>query len=261
MVAPNQQQNAVTRRLELLYDQWDAFVEQADARLLRWLVDRDEARVVATLVALENHEEGGRLPHLFVELDAPFSSGQGYGFALTEAFCELFERGKEQMVEADIDAGWFPPAVQAGESGLATLLRCCRSFQQHYAELAEVVVLVLQPSQVGDHGQWAAWLRAAAEQTPWPELRYLVCDTVTEPLLDGVHGGGSHAVASVPADLDMAGAIKELSDEAGGLDQPHGQFRTHHVGMITALDKGDVDGAAARATWPRRWRRGRGGRT
>lgn len=50
----------IADRLALLYEQWDTFATDRDARVLRWLIRDDERRMLEALLALEDDEAGQR---------------------------------------------------------------------------------------------------------------------------------------------------------------------------------------------------------
>ena len=51
-----QNQNPIEKRLDRITDHWKAFIENPEARLLRWCVDREEMRMIDIFVAIEQDD-------------------------------------------------------------------------------------------------------------------------------------------------------------------------------------------------------------
>jgi uncharacterized protein involved in type VI secretion and phage assembly len=76
--------NAIERRLCVLIALWNEFAENPEARMLRWLVDQEEARMID--VFLEGQDEaGGDVPHLLIRFDEPFEDATTQRFSLVQS--------------------------------------------------------------------------------------------------------------------------------------------------------------------------------
>lgn len=224
--------NPIERRLALVHDSWVEFAELPDARVLCWLITPDEVRMVETFVALENDENGGSLPELFVQLISPFDSPTGHGFALCGEFSKIAERLYEGLESAETPQ-WKPPQFAPGEDDVALFIKTCASFHQHYA-LHGHFVAVLQPLGVADVAQYQLWLQRFVVQAP-PHVRVVVLDNAQAAAMTPfVHAEPIRVVAK-PLALDMPAARLEISEQAGNLDTPGGQFRHLFVKMSNAL--------------------------
>ncbi|HEX5751557.1 MAG TPA: hypothetical protein VFZ09_35370 [Archangium sp.] len=230
--------NAVERRLELLHDQWTEFAQQPEARLLRWVVEPDEVRMVEAFVRKEEDERTGECPDLFMRFDEPFEDAERYGHSLREAMVKRLEESRAGLEKEG--AVWQCPPVVERDTGLESFLRACGSLRHHYEGVCEHLVAVLVPARVEEANAWRKWLGGAVQQLQGPHVRLVVLDDARtrelEPLAKDLPG----KIVTVAARLDMARAMEELSQEAGHLDTPGGRFRDLLVRMSTAATKGDV---------------------
>jgi hypothetical protein len=267
--------NAIERRLDELADQWNDFVEDPAARLLRWVVRDDEYRVLEAFVQCEQDEAAGRLPDLFLRFDEPFQDVDRYGAILREALVAGYEAAREEAAEEvdgatrpDGDAGgsdgddraardgrataptdglaltWRPPEPGGGHS-LLDFVEACAALHAHHADRVEKVALVLTPETVSDAGEWSRWLHAFAERLPEP-VRAAVVDPADAPELAGLAEALPERVRTVVAELDMPAAVAELS-RSGGTATPDGRFRTLFAALGQALSAGDLEGARSHA--------------
>jgi hypothetical protein len=238
--------NPITERLERLYDQYIDFVDDDDARLLRWVITSDEARMIETFVAVEN-SEGGELPDLFVRLVVPFDQPRLFALELRGALLEQYHDARTKLGLPD----WTPPPASGTDDAIPSLVQTCKSLLEHAREdprlAIEHLVLVLLPPSVSDAAEWSVWLRRAAHAIDTPEIRLVVLDLQQTAVLQPLAEAEPTVVHTEVAALDMPGAYLEVSARAGGLDKPHGAFRHGYVQLVNAIAAGDLDGAKTRA--------------
>lgn len=232
--------NAVEKRLDLLHDQWTEFAQLPGARLLRWVVEPDEVRMVEAFLRKEEDERLGECPDLFLRLDTPFEEPARYGHVLREALVGL-EMESHEGLEAEGLSEWCCPPVNEGATGEEAFLAACESLWLHYERLCEHLVLVLLPERGADARAWSEWLLRTVRKARVPHVRLVVLDDARTLALESLAELLPERVVTIPARLDMARALEELSREAGHLDTPGGQFRELFVRMGTAATKGDVD--------------------
>jgi tetratricopeptide (TPR) repeat protein len=240
MAAPN----AIEQRLALLSDQWNEFATNEDARVLRWLVQDDELRVIEAFVASEQDERAGDTPDLFLRFTDAFTDVDGYGASLLASLLAEYEAAQPDLAESGIDATWSPPDA-AGRHSLIVFLDACISVQRHYADSMERLALVLTPDTVSSDHEFARWLWAIAERLP-ADVRIAVLDSVSSPVLETLATTLPGRVVTTEAALDMPAAIASLA-RSGGTRGPDGQFRVVFTKMTQTLAKPDVDGAAVHA--------------
>lgn len=232
--------NAIEQRLALLREHWSTFVEDEKARLLRWTVLPDEVSMLQTFIEVEAGE-GGELPDLFLSVDTPFETSEKYGGALLSTLAAQYEESREFLEGADIDAGWRCPAA-AGEPGHIAFAKACESFRSHYRELASTLAVILQPEQISDVMDWQRWLLALLQSGLPPEVRVVVLDSVEQPQLEELCRAAPSLTMTIPAALNMPGAMDDLITKAGG-DGPDVHFRRHLSALGNAAGKKDLDTA------------------
>jgi len=126
-------------------------------------------------------------------------------------------------------------------------LEACESFISHY-KLPELMALVLTPSEMepAAFGQWLdVVIRTGLPKAP--KLRLVVLDDKGAPSLGELAEALPKQVVVVPAELDMAAAREEISQAAGNLDTPGGQYRDAFVKLTNALGKQDMGAAETQA--------------
>lgn len=245
----SKKQNPIARRLDLVHNSWVEFAELPDARVLSWLVMPDEVRVVEAFIAVASDERGGTLPDLFVQLGAPFDAAHGYGFALCGELSQVAKRLHAGLGDPN-KPEWAPPQANRGEDDVSLWLRTCASFSQHH-QLHGHFVSVLQPASISELAAFQIWLQRFAAAAA-KNLRVIVFDHAKAPGLTPLVQAEPIRVVAKPLDLNMAAARLEISENAGSLDTPGGQYRHLFVKLTNALGEAKLPealglGAAALA--------------
>ncbi len=236
------EKNPIERRLERLTEQWEEFTADADARLLRWLVARDELSMIDLFVRLQD-EEASEIPDLFLRFEEPFPYSAGgpitYGRRLAELLEKQVDESRPELEEDQTAADWKAPEPRADTNDVALLRRVCESFQAHYSELVEHLVLVLVPSEITDLETWQRWLLYFLRcELPEP-VRVMVIDLAEAPQLEWLCGNEPERIRTVEPELDMANAPQEVAEEAGG-EGPGVDFRHHLLALNKAAGQGDL---------------------
>jgi hypothetical protein len=232
--------NPIERRVDRVSDQWVEFAEAPNPRLLCWLAKADERPMVDAFIGVESDEQAGTLPDLFLRLRAPFMPAPPYGVLLRGELCDQ-ARALEDGAERPASARWAAPEHDRRESDVAFLVRTCVAFAQHF-ELPGHLALLLEPEAVSDPGAFLVWLQQAIGFAP-ANVRLIVVDDAEAPALSALVKAEPVRIVARPLDLDMAAARLQLSQEAGGLDTPGGQFRHLFVKLTNALGANDIQGA------------------
>lgn len=236
----------IVERLEQVASEWADFAQRPDARVLCWLLEPDEHAMIDAFVAMEDEPAASHTQDLFVPLKATFSPGR-YGAALLAEFTEraaALHRGLEDPQRA----AWQPPRATSGAPDPLPFLQACQSFIEHY-QLPGLLALVLDPQEIADVPAFRAWLDLVA-RTALPKLaklRLVVRDDVRSPVLAPLVEAQPERVVAIPAELDMAAARLQISEDAGNLDKPGGQYRHAFVRMGNALGKKDLAAADEQA--------------
>lgn len=234
--------NPVTERLERLYAQWTDFTLEPEARVLRWLVRDDEARMIETFIGIESNE-GGRLPVLFPRLCVPFERSHTYAFALRNRLLDDIEA---EAKDAPILRGFIPPPPRSEDEGLVGLVALAEALIVHVrarGTTLEHLALTILPPPLGDGPDWARFVARLAVRLSKSEVRAIVVDRIEDPVLQPAIEMAPVAIWSVPANLDMPTAVREVSARAGKLDEPAGKFRHAYTAMLDAIGKHDMTAA------------------
>jgi hypothetical protein len=231
--------NAVERRLDVLHDQWTEFAQLPEARLLRWVVEPDEVRMVEAFLRKEEDERLGECPDLFLRLEEPFDESARYGHALRAALVRLEEESRAGLEQEGLP-GWHCPEVKGGMADEEVFLSACESLWLHVEHLCEHLVLVLMPTRGVDALAWREWLRRTVLKANAAHVRLVVLEDARTLALEPLAEWFPERVVTIPARLEMGRALEELSREAGHVDTPGGRFRELFVRMGNAATRGDV---------------------
>jgi len=233
--------NPVARRLEQLYGQWETFMDDTEARLLRWIVQPHEFRGVEAFFAAEDDERAGQLPVAFVRLEDPFEDPLAYGATLRQRLLDAIELAKPGDPAL---ASFVPPKVTG--HGIRDLMSLAGALCKAEGEDLPTLALVLIPAAVGNRDGWNTWLDAALTDIP-PPVRLVVFDYPGSQALAPLMQAQPTRVHSAEIELDLTGAAVEISDEAGNLETPAGQFRHAFLQLLQAVAKKDLPRAQAQA--------------
>ncbi len=239
-----ERRNAIARRLDRLNDQWNEFASNDGARLLRWLARDDELRVIEAFIQTEQDDRAGEIPDLFLTFVEPFHDVVSYGQTLRDSLVTQYADAKAELRAAGIPDTWSPPSPD-GRHSLTAFIEACISLRGTYDDVIEKLAVVLTPERVSDKGEWQRWLSALVGRLP-AEIRVAVVDSVDAPALATLAEQHPGRVVTTVADLDMTGAIAELS-RTGGVAKPDGRFRVQFTALSQALEKGDLAAARTRA--------------
>ena len=225
----------------MLSDQWASFREQPRARLLCWQLRAAERSLFDAFIELESDERTAEHATLFVTLDTPFVAGSSHGRSLSATFERGTAQGEGELSAAGLPHGWQLPTAQKHEPDQAYLVRCCESFLSFF-EVSGEIALTLRPREVADVASYEQWLMQLAAAVPG-RVRIIVLDDAATPVFTQLAAAGAERIVCQRADLDVPGALIELSDAAGNLATPGGKFRDLFLRMGNALQADDLEGA------------------
>ena len=139
--------NPIERRVDQLTGLWNEFAEQPQGRLLRWLVDADEARMIDVFLEAANHAPDNADVRL--RFDNPFADSTRYGFSLREALIELFQQVQEQDPDLEFPRDWVCPDIRPDDTDVTALLRSLASLRQHYeGRMIHLAVALMPPAPI-----------------------------------------------------------------------------------------------------------------
>jgi hypothetical protein len=223
--------NPVERRLDWLHDQWVQFTQEPRARLLRWVVESEEVRMVEAWLKKEGDERVGECPDLFLRFDEPFEQLEAYGGKLLEALRAQVKENCEP-----VEWGKSPPGQPGGES----FWSACEALQRHHAQVCEVLAVVLVPRSIESAKAWQEWLCKAVEHLRSPQVRLVVLDDARGQLLEPVVRVGGERVKTVVARLDMPGAVEAVARAAGPQYTPGWRYRELMARLGSAAQRRDL---------------------
>lgn len=234
--------NPITERLELLYQQWTEFALEPDSRVLRWIVRDDEARMIETFIAVESHENG-RLPVLFPRLCVEFQHSHTYAFALRDRLLADIEADAKDAPQLH---GFVPPPPRGDDEGLVGLVELAAALLKHVRARGitiEHLAISIFPPPLADGKDWARFVGKLAQRLQTSAVRAIVIDRREDPVLHRAVEMAPIGVWTVEADLDMSTAVREVSAQAGKLDEPPGAFRHAYTAMLDAIGERDMSTA------------------
>ena len=233
--------NAIERRLEELEVIWNEFVENREARVLRWLADDDTARMLDLFLEIQN-EDISEIPDLFIRFGEPFEDTEQYGFQLRESLVAKYEEIREGIAEEGIAGDWACPDVEPGDTGVTAFVRACVSFRSYYEGVMINLAIALIPHSISDNSEWQSWLHEVVRSEIPANVRFLVVDDAGSPLLDGLAEAEPTRVVTAKPALDMPGAYLELLREIPR-SGPGFAFAKQYVALGNASTRADLAGA------------------
>jgi hypothetical protein len=109
---PSGDKNPTERRLDILYEQWDAFVQNPRARLLRWVIEGDEQPMIEAFLTVESDEDIGHTPDLFIRFSSAFSKPADHGFILLRELIGQYAAAQDALREDGLSVHWQPPPIR-----------------------------------------------------------------------------------------------------------------------------------------------------
>ena len=231
----------IGQRLMLLSDLYAEFAAEPNARILRWVLESDEVRMVDAFVAMEQDDRAGQLAEIFLTLEAPFERTESHGLSLRDELLSGYATSASAIVQSGVEANWRAPEVDPREDDVACLIRTCQSFLDHYAFPGRIVLL-LRPVQVRDARAYDAWLQRFALAAP-ERVRAMLFDLSDQRMHQALADRDPECIVSCEPQLNMPQALEELSVAGGNFDTPGGQFRMYFVKLGSALRANDLDEA------------------
>jgi hypothetical protein len=224
--------NAIERRIDHLASLWNSASDEPAIRLVRWLVDLDEGRMVDVFVALEG-QSAAQTADAFLKLGTPFENERDYATALLRELMAAAEASREGLRAKGLRDDWRAPAATQGQGAGRHLLIAAASLAAHYEDRFERLVLVLAPAAIRDSAGWRRWIEQLLRADIPASLRVMLCDPADAPLLDGIEAGAPGRAITLEPRLNMVAAISELA-RAEGADGPAKSFRIQLVALAAA---------------------------
>ncbi|GEP57023.1 hypothetical protein [Reyranella soli] len=233
--------NAIERRIDLLASLWNEASDNPAIRLVRWVVDTDERRMLDVFVALEN-KEVGQTADGFLRLTASFEGAGDYAPSLVRELVKIGKASEEGLRSKELRDDWTLPPIAPNEGSGRYFLRAVDSLKSHYPDRMDCLVLFLAPAAISDAAAWRRWLEQMIGAGIPASLRVMVADPIDTPLLGELERKFPDLVLTIEPRLDMPAAMDELARSEGS-EGPARAFRIHLVALAAAAQVKNGAGA------------------
>jgi tetratricopeptide (TPR) repeat protein len=232
--------NPVMQRVGILTRHWSAFTANPDAKILRWCLKTDSARMIDAFLAWHN-EEDSELADLFVVLPVPFEDPATYAHQLVQHISDEFQAANEDLKSMELPSGWLPAQSDGQKESCQDLIATTVSMHMHFDGLVEHIALVLMPPVISIHEDWIKWLNELASVSYWPSsVRVLVADWLPELRLNKWASEHSEVIVSQKPVLDMPGLAQEILAHLPG-SGPGFDFRKLFIQIGASASEGNLN--------------------
>ena len=232
--------NPVMQRVRTLTRHWRQFTANPEAKILRWCLKTDSARMLDAFLAWHN-EEDSELADLFMVLPVPFENRETYAHQLVQHLADEFQAADEDLKSMELPSGWQPIQSHDKNESCQELIAVASSMHMHFDGVIEHIALVLMPPAIADREQWQQWLHDLARVTYWPSnIRVLLADWLPELKLNAWASDYSDAIVTQKPVLDMEGLPLEIISQLPG-SGPGFDFRRLFVQIGAAATGGRLN--------------------
>jgi len=209
-------ENPITYRIEKMRANWVENVAD-DTQLVRWIVQKDEVRMVKAFALLESSEHG-QIPDLFINFDIPFSTEQEYGLDLLNNWLSIWnnEDARAEVADANVLPDWDDTPFQDApvKNSEESFLDAMSSFAESIDPKQKLGLNVMPSDFMGEPG-FVEWVLKCLEIMP-ENLRFMIFDLDEIPLF---HKIPMHfRVSSLMANLNMSQATREIVQQGDAND-------------------------------------------
>lgn len=235
--------NPVEKRLARLREISGEFLADSNARVLHLLLEAGEDRLVDTFVEVESHETT-KSETLYLRLRVPFEDEATHGHRLVRALVGFYRELGDELRDAGITTSWVPPRVKERDPGGVEALReALVSFHATHQPLFTTLVLTLIPTRIDSPVAWSRWVDRLGALAVAPQIRFVLLDSRQHPILLEAARRQAVVFRTVTPALDVPAMAEELSEQAGRLDTPPGEFRHLYVQLTRAVSENDLSRA------------------
>lgn len=210
------EENPITYRIEKMRANWMENVSD-NTQLVRWVVLKDEVRMVKAFALLESSEHG-QIPDLFINFDIPFSTEQEYGLDLLNNWLSIWnnEEARAEVADANVLPDWDDKPFQNApvKKSEETFLDAMSSFAESVDPKQKLVLNIMPTDFIGEPG-FVDWVLKCLEIMP-ENIRFMIFDLEEMPLF---HKIPMHfRVVSLIGNLNMSQATKEIVQQGDAND-------------------------------------------
>lgn len=202
------QENPITYRIEQMRKNWINNVCES-TQLVRWLIEKDEVRMVKAFSLLEGSDHG-QIPELFLNFEIPFSTVERYGKDLTDSWLALWnnEEARAEIEHANVMPNWDHAPYQNCEEKNSdlTFLMCIGSFTKAI-DPDQILVLNVMPAAYDEDPGFAEWILKCLKKLP-ENLRLMVYDLEERQVFKKIPTFINSVTLN--ANLKMNEAVKEI---------------------------------------------------
>lgn len=202
------EENAITYRIAQMQVQWEAVVAK-ETQLIRWLVKKDEVRMVKAFHMLEASEHG-KLPALFLNFELPFEDIDTYGKDLVDSWTALWndEKSRNEVAHANVLPNWDDTAYRsvATKNSAWSFMHCMSSFATAIDPKTVLILNIMPHAYMGDP-EFVAWTEKCLKSLP-SNLKLVVVDLKERQKFDNIPSYINQV--TIEPNLDMQAAMKEI---------------------------------------------------
>ena len=230
-------ENPITYRLIQMQKMWIQHICKK-MKLIRWLVDKEEARMVKAFAATEASEHG-KIESLFITFETPFTDTTTYGKELVATFITTWnsEEARAEVAHADVLPDWESEKYNevSDKKSAETFVECISSFAKALDETTTIVVF-LCPHAVSDLQAFSKWILKTSEILP-ENLKFMVYDLKDAPIFK--YFEDTEKQITLEANLNMRGAMREIIT-SGDANNPVVGVNLCILNLTEASGKGDA---------------------
>ncbi|MFK7787144.1 MAG: hypothetical protein AB8B56_18630, partial [Crocinitomicaceae bacterium] len=233
------EENPITYRIDKMRRDWVENI-QDDTQLVRWLLEKDEVRMVKAFSLLESSEHG-QIADLFLNFDVPFSTEEEYGLDLLNNWLGIWnsEDARNEVEYANVLPDWDDTPFRDApvKKSEQSFLDAMSSFATSVDPKQKLVLNVMPAAYAGEPG-FTDWVLKCLEVLP-ENLRLMIFDLDEDPLF---HKVPMHfRTVTIFPRLNMAEATKEIVRQ-GDTNDPAVGVNLCILNMSEAAEKKDEDG-------------------
>lgn len=230
------EENAITYRIAQMQKQWaDSVTPQT--QLVRWVVKKDEVRMVKAFSILEASEHG-KLTELFLNFEQPFHGVEDYGKDLVDSWITLWndQKARDEVAHANVLPDWddTPFHNVQKENSVWTFMNCMSSFATAIGPKTVLILNVMPQAYTGSQ-EFAEWVKKCLKSLP-SNLKLMVVDLESRQKFKDIPKYINETIL-IP-DLKMNEAIKEIVS-SGDTSDPAVGVNLCLLNMAEATNNGD----------------------
>ena len=234
--------NPIEQRIEQIVDEWDISKTESQARVVRILSQRDEQDIVDTFFTYMIATDTDIMDIAF-HFDAMYTNDEEYTKSLLEELKETItiwntsqKEGEQDEQETSEKIDWEVDYSIGKEMGWAGV------FTANFNKLAEALHLlegnytVAILKNTNKSKNFIQWLFKCLDYGISEKVRFLVTDTVNNPVFDSLSREGKQKVYTLFLNLNMPLAMQQVTSMLPP-DEPSTKYRKAFISMTKAIEE------------------------